>query len=254
MGLVGPNGAGKTTIIKSIINAINIDSGFVNVFGLDVKKNEIKIKEHLGYVSDSIYFMDDLTAKDVGFMMSKIYSSWNKRDFEKHLYEFAMPLTQPIKNYSAGMKTKLMLASVFSRNTKLLILDEPTSGLDPVMRDEFLMLIKDYIRNGERSVLYSTHITTDLEKTADFISFINNGKMILSENIDTLKESYYMVKDGLETLKDVTDLCIGYRKYDYGFEALITQKNLGKMPSTSISQPASIDDIVVFHSLKREKM
>jgi ABC-2 type transport system ATP-binding protein len=165
-----------------------------------------------------------------------------------------MPMTQPIKNYSAGMKTKLMLASVFSRNTKLLILDEPTSGLDPVMRDELLMLIKDYIRNGERSVLYSTHITTDLEKTADYISFINNGKMILSENIDTLKESYYMVKDSPETLKDIKDLCIGYRKYDYGFEALIAQKDLGKMPSTCISQPASIDDIVVFHSLKGEKM
>ena len=250
MGLVGPNGAGKTTIIKSIINAVNVDCGYVNIFGLNALENEIRIKDKLGYISDTTYFLDEWTVNDVSSIMSKVHSSWSKTNFEKYRREFELPAKKPIKDYSSGMKTRLMLASVFSRDTKLLILDEPTSGLDPVMRDEFLTLIKEYISDGEHSVLYSTHITTDLEKTADYITFIYDGNMVFADEIDTLRENYYLVKDGLDTLGGVKERCIGIRKYDYGYEALVSRENLIQMPETCVSQSANIDDIVVFHCMK----
>ena len=253
MGLVGPNGAGKTTIIKSIINAVNLDSGSVNIFGLNVHENEIRIKDKLGYISDTVYFLDEWTAKDVNLIMSKIHSSWRNTDFEKYMREFDLPTKKQIKDYSSGMKTKLMLASVFSRDTELLILDEPTSGLDPVMRDEFLTLIKEYIRDGRRSVLYSTHITTDLEKTADYITFINGGNLVFTDEIDILREKYYLVKDSLDALDGIIGSCIGIRRYDYGFEALVSRENLIKMPEACVRQSANIDDIVVFHSMKGER-
>jgi ABC-2 type transport system ATP-binding protein len=254
MGLVGPNGAGKTTIIKSIVNAINIDRGNIKVFGLDIKTDEIKIKESLGYISDEIYFLDTWTAKDINTIMNKIYSSWDSRTFTKYANRNNLPMDKPIQGYSSGMKTKLMLSTVFSRDAKLLILDEPTSGLDPVMRDEFLTLIKEYIRDGERSVLYSTHITTDLEKTADFITFVNDGRLVFSEEIDTLKENYYLIKDSLDVLDNIKSLCIGIRKNEYGFEALTTRDNLNKIPNSCVRQPANIEEIVVFSSRKGERL
>lgn len=254
MGLVGPNGAGKTTLIKSIVNAINVDRGAIKVFGLDAKTDEITIKESIGYISDEIYFSDAWTAKDIKTIMKRLYSSWNSRAFTQYVNRYNLPLDKPIKEYSSGMKTKLMLSTVFSRDTKLLILDEPTSGLDPVMRDEFLTLIKEYIRDGERSVLYSTHITTDLEKSADFITFINEGHLVFSEEIDTLKENYFLIKDSLDVLDGIKNLFIGIRRNEYGFEALTTRDNLNKMPASCIRQPASIDEIVVFSSLKGEKV
>ena len=175
MGLVGPNGAGKTTIIKAIMNAINLNGGTIEVLGFDSVSSEIQIKESTAYIADSIYFSDTWTAKDVLWIMEKTYQTFDKTKYLDYLERYRLPVNKPIREYSSGMKTKLMLAAAFSRETKLLLLDEPTSGLDPVMRDEFLSEIKEYIRDGARSVLYSTHITTDLEKTADYITFINAG-------------------------------------------------------------------------------
>ncbi len=250
MGLVGPNGAGKTTIIKAIVNAILLDEGAITAFGLSTQSDEIKIKESMGYIADACYFLESWTAKDINLMMRRLYPSWDSSAFFAFLNRYGVPEGKPIKTFSSGTKTKLMLASVFSRETKLLILDEPTSGLDPVMRDEFLTLIKEYIRAGERSVLYSTHITTDLEKTADFITFVSGGRMVFSEETDVIKERYVIIRDSLEALDSVQDRCIGVRKNAYGFEALTTRAHLSDLPSTAISQPASIDEIVVFHSLK----
>ncbi|HWP79362.1 MAG TPA: ABC transporter ATP-binding protein [Candidatus Acidoferrum sp.] len=252
MGLVGPNGAGKTTIIKSVVNAINVDSGTVKVFGLDAKADEIKIKERLGYISDEIYFSDTWSAKDINTIMKRLYSSWDSRAFTRYVRRYDLPMDGQIHTYSSGMKTKLMLSAVFSRDTRLLVLDEPTSGLDPVMRDEFLTLIKEYIGDGERSVLYSTHITTDLEKTADYLTFVNDGRLVFSEETDALRETYYLIKDSLDVLDRIKNLCIGLRTNAYGFDALTTRDNLIKLPDTCVRQPASIDEIVVFFSLKGE--
>ena len=250
MGLVGPNGAGKTTIIKAIVNAINIDDGNIEIFGLDSKRDEIKIKESLGYISDVCYFSENWTAKDVGTIMKRLYRTWNDGKYLDFLSRYTLPKDKMLKEFSSGMKTKLMLATVFSRDTKLLILDEPTSGLDPVMRDEFLTLIKEYIRDGERSVLYSTHITTDLEKTADYITFVHDGRLIFTEEIDTLKERYVLIKDSLDVLDKVKPLCIGFRTNEYGFEALTIRSSLNEIPSSCAQQAANTDEIVVFYSLR----
>ena len=250
MGLVGPNGAGKTTIIKAIVNAINIDDGNIEIFGLDSKRDEIKIKESLGYISDACYFSENWTAKDVGTIMKRLYQTWNDGKYLDFLSRYNLPKDKILKEFSSGMKTKLMLATVFSRDTKLLILDEPTSGLDPVMRDEFLTLIKEYIRDGERSVLYSTHITTDLEKTADYITFVHDGRLIFTEEIDTLKERYVLIKDSLDVLDKAKPLCIGFRTNEYGFEALTIRSSLNEIPSSCVWQSANTDEIVVFYSLR----
>jgi len=250
MGLVGPNGAGKTTIIKAVVNAINIDGGAIKIFGLDAKTDEIKIKEELGYIADEIYFLETWTAKDVNLLMKHLYPSWDSRKFTSFLSKYGLPMDKPMKEYSGGMKTRLMLSAVFSRDTRLLLLDEPTSGLDPVMRDDFLTQIKEYIRDGERSVLYSTHITTDLEKTADYITFINEGRLVFSEEADSLKEKYYLIKGSLVAIEGIQELCIGIRTNEYGFEALTTRNNLIRLPGSCVRQPATIDEIVVFFGMK----
>lgn len=250
MGLVGPNGAGKTTIIKAIMNAINLNGGTIEVLGFDSVSGEIQIKESTAYIADSIYFSDTWTAKYVQWIMEKTYQTFDKTKYLNYLERYRLPVNKPIREFSSGMKTKLMLAVAFSRETKLLLLDEPTSGLDPVMRDEFLSEIKEYIRDGSRSVLYSTHITTDLEKTADYITFINAGRLVFSKDTDTLRESYLIVKDGLNAFEAVKDICIGYKTNEYGFEALIERKNANRLSPSCVKQPASIEDIVVFSSLK----
>lgn len=250
MGLVGPNGAGKTTIIKAILNAINLNGGTIEVLGFDSVSSEIQIKESTAYIADSIYFSDTWTAKDVLWIMEKAYQTWNKTKYLDYLERYRLPVNKPIREYSSGMKTKLMLAAAFSHETKLLLLDEPTSGLDPVMRDEFLSEIKEYIRDGARSVLYSTHITTDLEKTADYITFINAGRLVFSKDTDTLRESYLIVKEGLNAFKFVKDICIGYKTHEYGFEALVERQSADRLLPSCVKQPASIEDIVVFSSLK----
>jgi len=208
----------------------------------------------LGYIADECYYLETWTAKDVNLLMKKLYPSWDSRTFTSFLSKYNLPMDKPIKEYSGGMKTRLMLSSVFSRDTRLLLLDEPTSGLDPVMRDDFLTQIKEYIRDGERSVLYSTHITTDLEKTADYITFVNEGHLVFSEETDALKEKYYLIKDSLDVLDGIKNLCIGIRTNEYGFEALTTRNNLIKLPGTCVRQPANIDEIVVFFSLKGDRM
>lgn len=250
MGLVGPNGAGKTTIIKAILNAISIDQGEIQVFGLDLKKNEIIIKNKIGYIADSMYFSDEWTANEVSWIMGKAFNSWNREKFQSYLNRFGVLDTKKILTYSSGMKTKLMLASVLSRKTELLILDEPTSGLDPVMRDEFLALIKNYIQDDNCSVLYSTHITTDLEKAADYVTFINNGQLVFSKEIDELKEFYYFVKDRVSVLENIKHKCVGFRTNEFGFEALVTRENLSYLPASCSIHPASLDEIIVFSSLK----
>lgn len=250
MGLVGPNGAGKTTILKAIMNAINLNGGSIEVLGFDSVSGEVQIKESTAYIADNIYFSDTWTAKDVLWIMEKAYQTFDKTKYLDYLGRYELLANKPIREYSSGMKTKLMLAAAFSRQTKLLLLDEPTSGLDPVMRDEFLSEIKEYIRDGARSVLYSTHITADLEKTADYITFINAGHLVFSKDTDTLRESYLIVKDGLNALELVKDICIGYKTNEYGFEALITQQSVNRLSPSCAKQPASIEDIVVFSSLK----
>jgi len=179
MGLVGPNGAGKTTTIQLVLNMLEKDAGEILVFGKDNIKNENTVKQEVGVVFDTIFYVDSWTITDTEKAVSIFYENWNHGAYSEMIRRFDLPAGKKIRDLSRGMQMKLMLACAFSHNAKLLILDEPTSGLDPVTRDEFLEILQEYIKDGERSVLFSTHITTDLERIADYITLINRGDIFI---------------------------------------------------------------------------
>ena len=194
MGLVGPNGAGKTTTIQLILNMLEKDAGKILAFGKDNVVSEKEIKQDIGIVFDSIFYVDSWTVKDTEKAVSIFYDNWRHDIFNDMVKRFDLPLNKKVGELSRGMQMKLMLACAFSHDAKLLILDEPTSGLDPLTRDEFLEILQDYIRDGQRSVLFSTHITTDLERVADYITLINRGNMIFTGSMEDLLSSYRLIK------------------------------------------------------------
>ena len=247
MGFIGANGAGKTSTIKLILNMIKRDSGEIKVFGLDNIREEERIKEQIGVVFDECYYLEDWTLNDVEKAVSMFYKNWNSSIYEKYLKEFNLARDKKVKDLSRGMKMKLMIAVAFSHEAKLLILDEPTSGLDPVARDEFLDILRDYIEDEEKSVIFSSHITSDIEKIADYITYINNGKIIFTGEKDEFLEKYCIIKGGKE---DITESqkkeIIGLRMHSTGFEGLIELKKAVGFSSKVIIEKASLDEIMIY--------
>ncbi|WP_077613514.1 ABC transporter ATP-binding protein [Clostridium sp. Marseille-P2415] len=245
MGLVGPNGAGKTTTIQLILNMLEKDEGEILVFGNDNVKSENAVKQDIGVVFDSIFYVDSWTVKDTEKAISIFYKNWKHDIFSEMVSRFELPQGKKVRELSRGMQMKLMLACAFSHNAKLLILDEPTSGLDPVTRNEFLEILQDYIKDGEKSVLFSTHITTDLERVADYITLINNGKLIFTGNTEDLLNSYRLIKGKPRDLTiELEKSIIGLRKTDMGFEGLIDVKKAAEYKDY-VLDAVSIDDIVI---------
>lgn len=247
MGFIGANGAGKTTTIKLILNMIKRDSGEIKVFGLDNIREEERIKEQIGVVFDECYYLEDWTINDVEKAVSMFYKNWNSSIYEKYLKEFNLARDKKVKDLSRGMRMKLLIAVAFSHEAKLLILDEPTSGLDPVARDEFLDILRDYIEDEEKSVIFSSHITSDIEKIADYITYINNGKIIFTGEKDEFLEKYCIIKGGKE---DITESqkkeIIGLRMHSTGFEGLIELKKAVGFSSKVIIEKASLDEIMIY--------
>ena len=247
MGFIGANGAGKTTTIKLILNMIKRESGEIKVFGLDNIREEERIKEQIGVVFDECYYLEDWTLNDVEKAVSMFYKNWNSSIYEKYLKEFNLARDKKVKDLSRGMRMKLMIAVAFSHEAKLLILDEPTSGLDPVARDEFLDILRDYIEDEEKSVIFSSHITSDIEKIADYITYINNGKIIFTGEKDEFLEKYCIIKGGKE---DITESqkkeIIGLRIHSTGFEGLIELKKAVGFSSKVIIEKASLDEIMIY--------
>lgn len=256
MGLIGPNGAGKTTTIKAIMNLIKLDSGEIYIFGEDIKKNEISIKDRIGFVYDDCCAFEDFTIKENKKIISKFYSKWDEEKFKYYLEKFELNENKKLKQLSKGQKMRFSLALALSHKAELLILDEPTSGLDPVFRSGLLDILFEIIGEEEVTILYSTHITTDLEKLADYITFINNGKIEFSKEKDILLGEYFVVKGVLDILnKDIEKELIGLRKTRYNFEGLTN--NMRKLKELFIDkiifEKATLDDIVVYYSKKDVK-
>lgn len=245
MGLVGPNGAGKTTTIQLILNMLEKDAGEILVFGKDNVKNEDAIKQDVGVVFDSIFYVDSWTLKDTEKAISLFYKDWSHSIFSEMVRRFDLPQGKKVGELSRGMQMKLMLACAFSHNAKLLILDEPTSGLDPVTRDEFLEILQEYIKDGERSVLFSTHITTDLERVADYITLVNRGEVVYTGSMEHLKDGYRLIKGRARDLTaELEKSIVGLRKTDMGFEGLIRTKE--SLPyHNCVLDTATLDDIVI---------
>jgi len=237
MGFVGPNGAGKTTTIKLILGMIYPDSGCISV----------PDKERIGVVMDTPLYVDDWTLKGVESAISPFYKNWDTKKFSEYLKTFELGAKKKVKELSRGMKVKLQIAAALSHDAKLLILDEPTSGLDPVARDEICDLLREFVTDDSRSVLFSTHITTDLEKTADYTTFILDGRIVFSGAKDALLEKYARVTGGLsEVSEEQKKLVIGYREHGTGFEGLIETANIVKLPQGVLSEQATLDEIIIF--------
>lgn len=246
MGYVGQNGAGKTTTLSSVMHLIKADKGDINVDGIRYEENEVAYKEVIGYIGDSASMMPDFTLKQVRTVLRDFYPSWEPEKFENLVKKWKLPEKKKVKDFSRGMKVKLMFAMVLSRKTKLLILDEATNGLDPVVRQEILKLLQDYISDGEHSVLFSTHMLSDLEDIADYIFFINDGRKIFFETKEELLESYVLVKGGQEDLnRQMRELLIGIEENQMSFEALAKADDGICLTEKCLLEKPTIDKIVV---------
>ncbi len=247
MGFVGQNGSGKTTTIRSILNMAKIDSGSISVFGLDSVTDTIAIKERLGVVFDSLYLAEHLNVKLIEKQMKPFYKDWSSEEFFRRIKEFDLPDNKRVGDFSKGMKMKLMIAIALSHGAELMILDEPTSGLDPVARDELLDILAEYIEDENRGVLFSTHITADVERIADYVTILHNGKVWFTGEKDDLSEKYAVIKGAEKDIPTaLKEKMIGFHAYRNGFEALIPTDDLSGIPSSLEYEKASIDEILVY--------
>lgn len=247
MGFVGQNGSGKTTTIRSILNMAKADSGKITVFGLDSVTDSIAIKERLGVVFDSLYLAEHLNAKQIEQQLKPFYKDWDTKEFFRRIKEFGLPDNRRVGDFSKGMKMKLMVAVALSHKAELIILDEPTSGLDPVARDELLDILAEYIEDENRGVLFSTHITADVERIADYVTILHNGKLWYTGTKDELTEKYAVIKGAEEDIPSaLKEKLIGFHAYRNGFEALIGTDDLAGIPESLEYEKASIDEILVY--------
>lgn len=254
VGLIGENGAGKTTTIKSILN-IAKSEGTIKIFEKDIRKNEKEIKEKIGVVLDDSFLSDYLTPKQINSTMKDIYSTWEENKYIELLKQFNLPLNKLIKEFSSGMKMKLKIVVAISHNPQILILDEPTSGLDPVVRNEILDIFRKYIEEDEtRSILLSSHITTDLEHISDYIIFIEKGNIVFNMPTPELLENYGIIKCSKDDfLKIDSNDYIRYRNGKYQYEVLTEDKNnIRKRYNIQTIDKPSIEEIMLFY-IKGEK-
>ena len=255
MGYIGENGAGKTTTIGCILNTLSKDYGTIHLFGKEMYDENTVLREDIGVVYDGDNFPGYLNAEKLASVMRELYKNWDDRLFEKQLAEFKLNKHQKIKTYSKGMAMKLAIAAAISHHPKLLILDEATSGLDPVMRDEILDVFLDFVQDEHRSILLSSHITSDLEKVADYITFIHDGKIILSVRKDDLIYRYAVMRCTSEQFSKLNKADIlAYRKRDYQIDVLIADRNVAERKFKDIVvDTVSVDEIMLL-LLKGERV
>ena len=248
MGFIGENGAGKTTTIKSILGLLHTDGGSISVLGRDPVTDRRAIGQDIGVVLDGSFFYEGMRAKDISAVMSRLHSRWDKESFASYCERFALPMEKPFKEFSKGMRAKLALTTALAHHPKLLVLDEATSGLDPVVRSEMLDLFLEFIQDEEHSILLSSHITSDLEKVADYITFIHAGKIVFSKTKDDILEQYGVVKcekaraaalDGAHIL--------GRRDSKFDAELLVDNRpEVARLYPGILTEQATIDDIMTF--------
>ncbi len=238
IGLIGENGAGKTTLMKSMLDIIHPEQGTISFE---------KGSEHVGVVLDQSFFPEILTPMDIHHIMKDIYSTWDADMYFRYMKDFDLPLHKAIKTMSKGMRKKLEIATAFSHHPSLLILDEPTSGLDPVVRSEVLDLFLEFIQDENHTILFSTHITSDLEHIADYIIFLDDGKIILKENRDTLLEEYGVLKCSEKEWKTIDPKdYVTYKKGKYQYELLVTdQKRMKKKYPNMVVDRISLEELMV---------
>lgn len=251
MGLIGENGAGKTTLIKLLLGIISTEGGSIKIFDQLVSE---EVKEDIGIVLDSSFFPEIFNAEEINTVLKSTYKTWDEQKFRNYMEQFKIPTKQQLKTLSKGMRKKLEIATALSHNPKLLILDEPTGGLDPVVRNEILDIFADFIQDENNSVLLSSHITTDLEHVADYITMIDDGEIVFTKSQDELRENFGLLKCDEKSFEkiDKEDI-ISYKKNRYNYEILVSDRNkLKKKYKDIVIDKANIEDIMLMY-IKGEK-
>lgn len=247
MGFVGENGAGKTTTIGCILNTVSKDSGMIKLFGKEMQDSDTDTKEKIGVVYDGDNFPGYLSAEELSQIMQGVYANWDNALFQKYLRDFNLSVKQKIKNYSRGMTMKLAIAAALAHHPQLMILDEATSGLDPIMRDEMLDVLLEFVQEESHSILLSSHITSDLEKVADYITFIHNGKLIMIVSKNDLVYNYAVMrcKESQFLALDPSDI-IAYRKRDFQIDVLVSDgKEAQRKYKGVVVDHVSVDEIML---------
>ncbi len=247
LGFVGENGSGKTTTIGCILNTIMKDSGTVKLFGREMLDTDTDMREKIGVVYDGDNFPTYWTAKQLSQVMAGFYSQWDNSLFQKYMKDFNLPVNQKIRHYSRGMTMKLAIAAALSHHPQLLILDEAASGLDPIVRDEMLDVFLEFVQEEDHSILLSSHITSDLEKIADYITFIHNGKLIMTASKNDLVYNYAVMrcKESQFLKLDSNDI-LAYRKRDFQIDVLIPNaKEAERKYKNAVIDHVSVDEILL---------
>jgi len=254
MGFIGQNGAGKTTTINSILNIVKKDSGEIKLLGYDNEKEEYEAKKQMAAVFDELPFDDRLNAIAIDKTLREIYDEWSTETFFGYLDRFALPRKKKFGEFSKGMKMKLQIASALSHNAKLLIMDEATTGLDPVVRNEILDIFLEYLQNEEHSILMSSHITSDLDKIADSVTFIDKGKLLISGYKDDILDSHGILKCTKEDYKEIApEDIVSARINDFGAEIMVSDKAAcSRKYSGAVIDNATLEDIMLYY-VNRDK-
>ncbi|QJD85637.1 ABC transporter ATP-binding protein [Cohnella herbarum] len=251
MGFIGANGAGKTTTIKSILNMVRMDSGEVHILGKNIVEHEIELKQEIGCAFGGVDFYTRSKMKTLTHVIKKFYKNWDDETYYNYLRRFKLDENKKIAELSAGMKVKYNLAIALSHGAKLLVLDEPTSGLDPAARDDLLDIFQELVLDGEISILFSTHITSDLEKCADFITFIVNGQIIASSEKNEFMESYRLLSGNESQLNRVKERLISYKINSFGFTGLIHSRDFDSSSDIKATTP-NLEEIMIYFAKKED--
>ena len=254
-GFIGANGAGKTTTIRSILNLISCEAGSIKFKGKDTKKTEKAFKDSIGVVFDEGFFYDELTLAQMKNLIASSYSQWDNGAYTHYLNTFSLKPDQTISSLSRGMKLKFSLALALSHHAELLIMDEPTSGLDPLVRKQFIEILKEYMAQGGKAVFYSTHNTSDLDKAADMLVMIDNGKILFEEDKDMLLESHRLVKGKGLLPAEAKKMFLKIEQTRYGFTGVTNQvEQVRKAFPDAIFERATVEDVMLAHIKEGENI
>lgn len=253
VGFVGQNGAGKTTTLKCIMRAVVPDSGKVIVNGKDMEKFEVENKQIMSFTCGAFEYYQNNKLSKIADAYSMFFENWDQSVFEDYCRKFDLDLRKRVKELSAGMKVKFALSLALSHDAQIFLFDEPTSGLDPVARDELLDVFRDIVDEGGKSILFSTHITSDLDKCADHILFIRDGEIVLNSPKDELLDSLVIIKGGIDQLSDsLKSRVIGMKVHSFGFSALIERTNLLPDEKFATEKP-TLDDVMVYYNKENKQ-
>lgn len=251
MGLIGVNGAGKSTILKTMMDIVKRDQGEIFIFGKDTKTNMVEIKQDIGFVFDDSHFYSHLNCEQMKRIIAPFYDNWDEEMYQSYIARFGLPTNKKLKTFSKGMKMQYNIAVALSHKAKLIIMDEPTAGLDPIVRRDLLNVLQEVVMEEEVSVLFSTHVTTDLEKIADYITYIHDGRIYFSEEKDLITETYCIVKGDTALLNEQNRAPFIYIEQNrLGFQGLAKDKEEIRLQfgDEVVIEKASLEDIMYFTS------